>query len=255
MIDPSKCVNVPHIASGPDSWKYNLHPDHVSQGWPWRANQIRRVAAMGCPETILHMPLGKITGSDNYPFDMASRLLADDEPYRKLVNDLASNLRPIVLSGHRINAYLGALHCDSMRNLSRYDQADDYLRRLSTNLRPFFSLGCDTIYFDSSSDIATGDPEYGIFVWMFGRGIRVGIESWPFRPGYAGWPIFIIDQTYRTQVKSTGAMKREHAGPIVRTIDFYSDAEKVDAYKAILGDGDTPGVDLFNLNPNLVEAA
>lgn len=251
MIDPRKCINYMGISSGPDEWKYGLHPEHVRGGWPWRVQHMRTVAGMGCTRHLLHMPLGR---DPDYQVDMASRLAADPDPaYGKLVVNFARDLKPLLREGNAIDVYLGFLQGSrGLEALKAPGKWDDYLRRLATTFKPFLDLGCGTIYFDCSCLVTIDMIEYDIFE-MLRHIVGVGIESWPVNaPQYAGWPVCIENGTYKSQITYPGALPVAKAGPVVRLLDHTPDSEKVAAYEGIVADGHVPAVDLLNLDRGLV---
>jgi hypothetical protein len=253
-INPGLCINCPLIASGPDEWPFGLHPEHVRHGWPWRTAHMRRVGDMGCKRHILWMPLGRETGVRSLPFDMASRLLAAPPEYRALVNGFAPAMLPLIREGHTIDVYLGMLQIPTMAELhSARGRYDDYLRRLSTNLKPFTDIGA-RMYWDSSCLIAPGMVEHGHLKAMEMVAGPAGIESWPlFADHWAGHPLYIVDSDYRIQIDMPGALPREKAGPVVRTINHLMQDKDalLRAYAEILADGHTPGLDLNNLPAEL----
>lgn len=250
-IDFTRCINLVEIASGPDEWKYGLHPEHVARGWVWRIEHMRKVANLGCKHHILHLPFGRLVGVHTFAFDMASVLLeSGDARYTQLVSTFASALRPLVREGHTIEVYAGSLQGSAgMINLKAPagGKRDDYLRRLATNLKPFLDLGCRRIWGDASALIRPGDAEYGVIQWTRGVGVEFGIEAWPVDADhFAGYPIFAVEQDYQNQKVYPGALARAKAGPIVRSVNKFPAGERPKAVAAILADGDVPAIDVLN---------
>lgn len=248
-IDFSRCVNLIEVASGPDEWRFGLHPDHVAMGWTWRALQMRKAGELGCKNHILHMPLGRLIGVGTFTFDMASQLMAAGGRYAALVPGFARDLAPLVRDGHRVEVYLGCLQSSpGMTGLKGQGLRDDYLRKLATNLKPFLDLGCPRIWFDASALIRPGDAELGVLQWLRGTGVEVGIEAWPVQAEHlAGFPVFAVEQDYQAQRAYPGAMDRQRAGRIVRSVNHTPAELKAATVAAILADGDLPAIDIVNL--------
>lgn len=241
------CVNLVEVSSGPESWRFGLHPEHVRLGWDWRLEAIRRAAEMGCRRHILHLPLGREVKDGTFQFDTVSSLLAAGTEYRALVHGFAPFVQRASREGHRIEVYLGCLQGSvGMMALRRPLRQDDYLRRLATNLKPYLEAGCHRLYFDASVFIRGHDPEYGVLRWLIGMGIDVGIEPWPVQAGHwAGLPVFTVEHEYHAHRRLPGALPKEKAGEVVRSLNHEPPMNRESAVEAILADGHTPAIDVL----------
>ncbi len=176
-IDASQCANFYGIASGPLSWKYGLHPEHVERGWNFQFQvSVGSAEALGCRCHILHRPFGDLQPGD-MQFDMPPVLMRDpDRRYARLVRTFDEFWGPMVASGRRVMAYYGAIQLShGLRGL----RADEWLQRVSETLRPAIEARVE-IGFDASSPLAASDPHWKVLDWVRAyTGRNIWIESRP----------------------------------------------------------------------------
>src|SRR5262245_10633845 len=113
---------------------FDIHPSVIERGYAPIASTVRELRhRLGIAGAVIWLPDGRISGSAEFPADMAPRLRAAGLGYLVSATDrrgMARSFGPLIDGGTPLIAYKGAMHLSPAMTELRGVEWDDFERRV-----------------------------------------------------------------------------------------------------------------------------